>query len=155
MWHALKRYKRLNPEARELFQRAIVLLPRVALCLRLRGFNGTREALGKKLSAAVFVSRSTEEAARLVQLSSRMVKAAGRYGIIRPTCLAESLTLWFLLKQRGVTADLRIGVRKTRQKFEAHAWVEYAGTALNQTVEQHHHYAAFDASLAKLSGEKS
>jgi transglutaminase superfamily protein len=154
MWHALKRYRELNPEARKLFHRAAVMLPCVALSLHLRGFKKTAEALEKKLSSSVSLRPQTENPATLAQLASHMVKAAGRYGILRPSCLAESLTLWFLLKQRGVAADLRIGVRKTAQKFEAHAWVEYAGAALNQTEEQHLHYAAFDGSLADLPGEK-
>jgi Transglutaminase-like superfamily len=154
MWQALKRYRGLDPEARKLFHRAAVMLPQISLSLHLRGFNRTKEALEKKLSSSASLLPQTESAAALVQRTSRVVKAAGRYGILRPTCLAESLTLWFLLKQRGVAADLRIGVRKTAQKFEAHAWVEYAGAALNQTEEHHQHYAAFDGSLADLPGEK-
>ena len=33
-------------------------------------------------------------------------------------------------------------------------FLECAGAALNQTEEQHLHYAAFDGSLAELPGEK-
>jgi len=39
--------------------------------------------------------------------------------------------------------------------FEAHAWVERDGTALNEPDEPHHHYAAFDASLAASPPEET
>jgi hypothetical protein len=74
---------------------------------------------------------------------------------LRPTCLVESLALWYLLQEQRVPADLRIGVRKMSGEFEAHAWVEYAGAALNQTEEQHRHYAAFDRGFSDLPGDPS
>jgi Transglutaminase-like superfamily len=155
VWQEFERYRRLNPGARKLFQRAAVLLPQIALSLRLRGFKKTREALQKKL----LLSRpkepvENERVAEAVQLTCRMVSAGAHYGPLRPTCLVESLALWYLLQKQGIPANLRIGVRKASKKFEAHAWVEYAGTALNQTEEQHQHYAAFDSGFADLPGEQ-
>jgi Transglutaminase-like superfamily len=38
---------------------------------------------------------------------------------------------------------VRIGTRKSAEKFEAHAWVERDGVALNEPGEAHKHYAAF------------
>jgi ribosome-associated translation inhibitor RaiA len=84
-----------------------------------------------------------------------MVKAAGHYGILHPTCLVESLALWYLLQMQNILATLRIGVRKTSNKLEAHAWVEYSGAALNQPEDQHQHYTAFDAAFSDLPREKS
>jgi hypothetical protein len=46
-----------------------------------------------------------------------------------------------------------VGVRKDGEKFEAHAWVERAGIALNEPEARHQHYAAFDAALASLPPE--
>jgi Transglutaminase-like superfamily len=83
-----------------------------------------------------------------------MVRAAGRFGIVQPTCLVESLALWHLLDEQKISSTLRIGVRKSRRKFEAHAWVEYAGNVLCQT-EEHRHYAAFNSELLDRSGEPS
>jgi ribosome-associated translation inhibitor RaiA len=45
---------------------------------------------------------------------------------------------------------LRVGIRKEYGKFQAHAWVERDGAALNEPEEHHHHYAAFDAALSAL-----
>jgi hypothetical protein len=78
-----------------------------------------------------------------------MVHSAAHYGPIRPTCLEESLALWYFLNDQGILSQLRIGVRKTDGKFEAHAWVEYQGQTLNQSDELHKHYAAFDSDLVE------
>jgi hypothetical protein len=154
MWRAFQRYRALNPEARKLFWRAAVLLPQIGISLRLRGFKRTLEALQKSPPSAAPTQTKNATTADAVQMTCRMTKAAARYGLIRPTCLVESLALWYLLERQKIPVSLRIGVRKTAHKFEAHAWVEYAGAALNQTEQQHQHYAVFENAFSDLPGEK-
>ncbi len=158
MWERLRRFSALERPAQELFLRAIVLLPLVAMSLRWRGFRATQAALQRFLSNpnqkldAALVSRD-------VAVTAHMVNAADRHGLVHPSCLAKSLTLWWLLGRRGIPSRLRIGIRKEKEKekekFEAHAWVERDGAALNEPDEHHHHYAAFDASLSVLPPEES
>jgi hypothetical protein len=155
MWKRFQRFRALDPKARKLFGRAVILLPSIALSLRLRGFNATNEALQKKLLARAPQDSTSANSAGTVQKTCRMVGAAARYGILHPSCLVESLVLWYLLQEQGIPAQLRIGVRKSAQKFEAHAWVEYQGVALNQQEEAHRHYAAFDRGFSDLPVEKS
>src|SRR5258708_9563088 len=76
-----------------------------------------------------------------------MVRAALRYSVTQYSCLEGSLTLWYLLRRKGIPACLRIGVRKENGKFEAHAWGEHGGEALNQDEAMHRHYAAFEQYL--------
>ncbi len=87
-------------------------------------------------------------------MTARMVNAADRRGLVHPSCLAKSLTLWWLLGRQGISSCLRIGIRKKEERFEAHAWVERDGTALNEPDEHHHHYAAFDAAFSSLPPEQ-
>jgi hypothetical protein len=155
MWKAFQRYRALDPQARTLFWRAAVLLPQIALSLRFSGFKTTKENLERKLSTAPRNSvQGSESAADAVQKTCRMLQAAVHYGIVHPTCLPQSLALWYLLGRQGISSDLRIGVRKLSSKFEAHAWVEYQGLALNQAEEQHQHYSAFDAPFSDLPGDQ-
>jgi transglutaminase superfamily protein len=91
---------------------------------------------------------------RRIALTSRMINAADRHGLVHPSCLAKSLTLWWLLGRQGISSQLRIGIRKEKDAFEAHAWVEREGMALNEPEEHHHHYAAFDAAFAALPKEE-
>jgi hypothetical protein len=154
MWERLRRFSALERPARGLFLRAVVLLPLVALSLRWRGFRETQASLQR------FLSKANPEpdaafASKITTLTAHMVNAADRHGLVHPSCLAKSLTLWWLLGRQGIPSRLRIGIRKEKEKFAAHAWVERDGTALNERDEPHHHYAAFDASLSALPPEET
>ena len=149
MWERLRRFSALERPARSLFLRATILLPLVALSLRWRGFRATQATLQRSL-----LNDNQEREAALVSKSAamiaHMVNAADRHGLVHPSCLAKSLTLWWLLGRQGVSSHLRIGIRKEKEKFEAHAWVERDGVALNEPDEPHDHYAAFDAAFSSL-----
>jgi hypothetical protein len=152
MWKAFQRYRKLDPESRKLFWRAVTLLPVVSRSLHTRGFQQTREKLAKKLAAATPDTHGAT--AETLQKTCRMVRAGAHHGLGHPTCLEQSLVLWYLLEKQGISARLRIGVRKSPGNFEAHAWVEHDGVALNQG-EVHQHYAAFESEFASLSGENA
>src|SRR6266704_7131832 len=128
MGERLRRFRALERLARNLFLRAIVLLPLVALSLRWRGFGATQATLQGLLSDA-----HAEHDPALVNkdaaMTAHMVNAADRHGLVHPSCLEKSLTLWWLLGRQGIPSHLRIGIRKEKEKFEAHAWVERDGTA--------------------------
>lgn len=149
MWEKLRRFSALDRTAQRLFLRALVTLPLVALWLKLRGFQNTQASLQRTLSTSI-----PEAGPDLVKtraaLTAHMVNAADRHGLVHPSCLAKSLTLWWLLGRQGIASHLRIGIRKQDNQFEAHAWVERDGAALNEPEEHHHHYAAFDAAFASL-----
>ena len=153
MWERLRRFSALERPARSLFLRATVLLPLVAVSLRWRGFRATQATLQRSL-----LNDNQEREAALVTKSAamiaHMVNAADRHGLVHPSCLAKSLTLWWLLARQGISSHLRIGIRKKEEKFEAHAWVERDGIALNEPDEHHHHYAAFEAAFSSLPPEE-
>jgi hypothetical protein len=147
MWERFRRFSALERPAQSLFLRAMVLLPVVAVSLRWRGFRATQAALQRFVSNSNTKNKSSNADER-ARLTAHMVYAAERHGLFRPTCLALSLTLWWLLERQGIESHLRVGIRKEDGKFEAHAWVERDGAALNEPEQQHHHYAAFDGALS-------
>lgn len=55
------------------------------------------------------------------------VMVASRYLPGRVKCLARALTTQVLLEGHGYQAQLRLGVVKSEQGLEAHAWVESQG----------------------------
>src|SRR5712692_10631629 len=153
MWERLRRFSALERPSQKLFLRAMVLLPLVTLSLRWRGFRATQAAMQR------FLSNTNQEpaaglACKVSAVTAHMVSAADRHGPVHPSCLAKSLTLWWLLGQQGISSHLRIGNRKENEKFEAHAWVERDGIALNELDEPHHHYAAFDAAFSSPPEER-
>lgn len=153
MWERLRRFSALERPAQGLFLRAMVLLPLVLLSLRWRGFRATQASLQRFLPDAI-PENGLDPVKNRAVLTAHMVNAADRYGLVHPSCLVKSLTLWWLLGRQGISSQLRIGTRKENEKFEAHAWVERDGAALNEPEEHHHHYAAFDAAFSSLPPEQ-
>jgi hypothetical protein len=147
MWEQLRRFSALERGSRGIFLRAAMLLPLISLSLRMRGFRKTQASLQKFLSTSQEPADTSSP--HRADVTVRMVRAAVRHaGLGHPTCLEESLALWWLLGRQRISSEVRIGVRKRDEKFEAHAWVERDGTALNEPEALHEHYAAFDAALS-------
>jgi Transglutaminase-like superfamily len=150
MWKLLQRFNALDRPAQSLLLRAAVLLPVLAVSLRLRGLRATQASLSSFLPGSIehnIQSRASGDATKDASEISRMVQAAARYGVMRPTCLEKSLALWWLLGRRGMASSLRIGTRKAASGLEAHAWVEFDGKALNEPNETRDRYTAFEGTL--------
>jgi hypothetical protein len=155
MWERFRRFRALDREARSLFFRAAALLPFIGMSLRTRGYKKTQAWLQKRLESRNISARHAGSRGELVHKTCRMVRAAEHYGLTRCTCLEASLALWYLLGRQNISSRIRIGVRKQAGKFEAHAWVECEGEALNQSEELHRHYAPFESEFDNLPAEKS
>jgi hypothetical protein len=68
------------------------------------------------------------------QSLARLVAIASAHSFVRMGCLHRSLALWWLLRRQGIHGDLRIGIKAPTPGFAAHAWVEYAGIALDDNA---------------------
>jgi hypothetical protein len=77
-----------------------------------------------------------------------VVDRAARHVPWAHTCLHRSLTLWWLLRRRGIPADVRLGVRKADGRFDAHAWVTCGGRVVNDEADVELRYQP----LAWMSG---
>jgi hypothetical protein len=84
------------------------------------------------------------------KLVASVVNSAAKHGIYRANCLERSLTLWWLLRRRGINTALRIGVRKYDSKFEAHAWIEYQNDVLNDSNDVSEQYSAFNGHFSDI-----
>src|SRR5258708_2192106 len=100
MWERLRRFSALERPAQKLFLRALVLLPLVTLSLRWRGFRATQAALQRFLIEASQES-ATGPADKNASVTAHIVNAADRHGLVHPSCLAKSLTLWCLSDGKG------------------------------------------------------
>ena len=121
---------------------ALLLLPMLRVALRGWGFRRVFGMLVRTTPRFCVRSPSLSDAeiARLV----RMVNVAGAYGPVRANCLPQSLVVWWLLRRHGVPSELRLGVSRRGGGFQAHAWVERDGVALNDRADVQKHFAAFD-----------
>jgi hypothetical protein len=146
-----QKFRRLPWPARKLFLQALCLLPLIGLAIRLFSFRRTQMAFRRALSVGK-ISRQNSDP-RLVQQTSRMVRAAADHGPFHGNCLHQSLALWWLLRRQGIDSELRIGVRKSGARFEAHAWIEWRGRALNQRADVSRRFAAFEKPLLGAPAE--
>jgi transglutaminase-like putative cysteine protease len=137
------KFRRLPAEEKATLFAALALLLGVRVGLRALGLQRVLATLDRRLTLAPAEGTDTDflalRTARLVAVAARL--AGG-------TCLARSIVLVSLLKRRGIPAELRIGVRKTEGGFEAHAWVEAAGTILNDGPDIAERFTAFDRNFA-------
>lgn len=127
----LARLRDLSGRERWLLVRAAVWLLAVDLGLRTAGFGRVRRWLERSGEARCPEPATPERWAEAESIA-RVVGAAARHHLYPMTCLRRALVLERLLAERGIPGELRIGVRKDREGFRAHAWVECDGRALSE-----------------------
>jgi hypothetical protein len=119
---AFDRWRALDRNDMRLVLAAALVLSAAAAGLRVAGVQrmlrvAAREPRGRACSAGGIRDRVNA------------LDRAGRY-VPGSTCLTKSLALAWMLRRNGVAATVRIGVR-ARDGFDAHAWVECRGVAVN------------------------
>ncbi|MGB6199787.1 MAG: lasso peptide biosynthesis B2 protein [Candidatus Acidiferrales bacterium] len=128
------------------------MLSLTAVALRVLGFPRWRGTLEKYAANAPAAAGDAASRLALAREVTRLAQKAERHGPLRPSCLERSLVLWWLLRRRGLPAELRIGARKEGARFDAHAWVELDGEVLNDSDTVRKHYARFDGPIASADG---
>ena len=126
-----RRFRRLSWHGRWLVLQAALLLPVVAVELKTLGIRRYRRVLGSGVSGKG-PRQQPVDADRLsrARFAARLVRRCGSHLFSGGCCLQESITVWRLLRLQGISSDLRIGVRRSEGRFEAHAWVESDGEIL-------------------------
>lgn len=125
-----------------------LLVPFVHLYMKIFGFNHTLSLLKKfvpKDSTPTPIEGKVKFSASIVRRIARRVR---EHSPLPGTCLSRSLALWLQLQRMGIETELYIGIdpRNQSKKFEAHAWIEYAGQALNAGRFVRQRYVAFEKS---------
>jgi hypothetical protein len=138
-------FSRLTGSERRIVLEAALGLTTTWVGLRLFGFRRWRSLLGGTVPRSAEIPTENDSHSTVAGVL-RMEEATARNLFFSTNCLEQSLVLWWLLRRRGIAADLRIGARKAGQRFEAHAWVEFCGIALNSGGEDHLHFAPFEES---------
>jgi hypothetical protein len=140
-WH---KFGRLPSQEKSLFLAALTLLLAVRVALKGLGLRRVQALLDRRMRHDGPVE--SDGALRRARRTARLVAVAAEYA--GGTCLARSVVLVSLLEGQGIPAQLRIGVRKGENGFEAHAWVDAAGVSLNEGQDIGERYAAFDQDFA-------
>ena len=113
---------------------ALILLPAMALMLRLFGYRRVHQILSFLSPRQTDISTGFNAREKWIRNLGRLVRIAGRSGPFRATCLVESLSTWWLLRCHRIFAALTIGIAKSEDHFQAHAWVCVDGVPINDSV---------------------
>jgi Transglutaminase-like superfamily len=146
-----QRFWRLSGYERGIALEAAGGLAATWLGLRLAGFRRWKGVLAQMVPSAngsePGQGAAQNEAAEVI---ARMAAAAARNLFFATNCLEQSLVLWWLLRRRGIAAELRIGARKECERFEAHAWVEVDSAVLNDGSAVHRHFVPFEGPISPM-----
>lgn len=134
-----RKWRGLNRDERSGLRQAVLLVPAMHVAVRVVGFNRLQQWMARTSSRATNGQSSIDQTLRRCTTNINRVK---RYGPFSGNCLSQSLALLWMLRRRGVSPALRLGVRLTGPKFDAHAWVEYDGRVLNDTQDVHTRFTA-------------
>ena len=122
-----RKLRELSWAYRRLLLQAAALLIYAKLRLPFIDFRAVPAAGATAQSAA-----PSETMLARAQSIARVVSIAAAHCPVTIVCLHRSLVLWWLLRRNGIPCALRLGARTEYGPFEAHAWVQCAGVALDQ-----------------------
>ena len=112
---------------------SVLTLPVVSLLLKLRGFRKTERIMALLSRLGM---RSEASPVRVDQ-AARMVSIAAVQGPYKARCLEQAITVWWMLGLMGIRSTIRLGIYKSGEAVEAHAWVLHEGKiVIGQMNEQ-------------------
>ncbi len=129
-----RRFADLPRGSRLAFVAALPLNPIFERTLHRKGTIPARE-LARRLGGHSEIRPSASYDVHRARRIGDGVMLATRVGPADVVCLPRSLTLWTLLRRRGVDAQLLVGVDPTKPDLAAHAWVRVCGTDINESPE--------------------
>lgn len=139
----LNKVRELSRKERGLLFQSVLLLPVIHAALLLLGFVRLQRLM-ETLTPLKPLPRTLSEAETLPRAReiTRIVSIAAGHGLYRATCLRRSMLVWWFLRREGIPSHICFGVRMTDRTLEAHAWVEWDGIVLNDSITVHEQYKA-------------
>jgi Transglutaminase-like superfamily len=142
----LQRIRALDAGQWRVVATSVVLLAPIQLMLKSRGFKRTASALAARSDRPL----GTSDRLVAVSLAEAVSLVAGRK-VVGALCLGRSLLLWFLLRRRGMDAELVVGTKSSvDHEWMAHAWVELDAQPVNDVADVRQYYSSFDLDLPRL-----
>ena len=125
---------------------SVLTLPVVSVLLKLRGFRKTERFM------AMFSRLGIQPEASPVRVdqAARMVSIAAVRGPYKARCLEQAITVWWMLGVMGISSTIRLGIYKSGESVEAHAWVLHEGKiVIGQMNEQKEFTPLLDVNIER------
>ena len=142
---SLNKVRHLSRYERRLLFQSVLFLPVIHFAFFLLGYYRLR-AVMEKLVPLKLIERPASETELLQQAReiARIVSIAAQHGLYKATCLRRSILVWWFLRGQGIQGSICFGVRMNDHKLEAHAWVEYKGLVVNDSLDVRERYRALN-----------
>ena len=140
MTEALRKFRRLSGMERGIVCESAALIPAAWVAVRVFGFRVGAALQSQGVRSA---PEPKKEYLKLAECIARLASAAAARLPFQTSCLEQSIALCWMLQRRGMNPQLRVGGRKDAEGFEAHAWVEVEGAALDCGGAEHLHFVPF------------
>lgn len=120
---SLRAYERMRIKAR-------ILTILTEASLRLFGLKKTDVFLSK-------LAKTKEEpnyrnTVAIIDKYATIFNQMNQQNLLKGRCLSQSLVMRHLLYKEGITSEIRIGIDRKNERFDAHAWLEKEGIPLNE-----------------------
>lgn len=132
--NALRRWAELPAGDRLRLPLMMAALPLVSFWLQRSGYQRTRRMV-ERLSLNPRPQAATEADLAYARRMAWLAALAGRRGPMEATCLRQSLLVYGLLRRRGLSPEIKLGVQGGTTGFDAHAWVELDGHPLEAQAQ--------------------
>jgi len=120
------------------------------IVLRSFGFRRWQKLLSRLTPAAPNSFEVSESLLDRCRAIARIEQSVARRLPFQSNCLDQSLVLWWMLRRRGVAAEMHIGGRKEAAHFKAHAWVETDGYTFPEMNGGHPPFTPFDRPIESV-----
>lgn len=144
----------LSARDRWLLGESLVLLLLNKLALRLVRLKNWQAVLARL--SPLDAAEGCDAAAALdrARRTARLVSIAASRGLVRGNCLQQSLTLWVLLRRQKLTCEIKFGARKDSGRFNAHAWVELGGVAMDERRVAQRNFTPFERTTLRTAARR-
>jgi hypothetical protein len=127
-WTLPGKFIRKSGADRLLLGEAFGSLAIARLAIRLAPFRRIEPFLGRRMAESPRAVRTHAETAKRI---SWAVRTAGRYTPWKSACLAQAIAAKMMLKIRGATSTLYLGLKRNEDEgLCAHAWLRHGETIL-------------------------
>ena len=134
---SLSKFLRLSSDEKRVVLLCILALPAASLASPLLGRYWARRSIGQ----AARTDRAPSW--RVIERITHLVEGVAGRLWWRPSCLARSIVLRYLLRARGIDTRLRVAVRLQAGELHAHCWLECDGKPVHDAPPPEEAYRTF------------
>lgn len=147
-----KRFKHLSLLQKKDITEAIYRLSSVSAQLKYRSIDWFWEKCHEKVALEIGVETKEQIIAEQLKVANNVhesIRLASRLLPFSCECVPRSIVLRDMLREKGITAQIIIGVNKANLSLQSHAWVEVHDRVIGEREDLKTTFKSIDVSSSK------